>query len=78
MAIKVQGTTVIDDGRNIGNIDTADVATMLIGGATDNGTDLLQVNGSILTTGITTSSLKDSSGRILQILDENDNVVWGG
>jgi len=47
MAIKISGTTVIDDGKNIENIDTADVNTLSINGTaiTASATEINYVDG---------------------------------
>lgn len=68
-----------------GTIRFAEFAgNVLIGTATDNGTDKLQVSGSVdvsltLTANtVVTSDLQDSSNRTLRILDASGSVLWGG
>lgn len=64
MAIKISGTTVIDNSRNISNVPTATITTL----------NSTTVNG----TTVKTSSLKDGSDRVFTVKNAAGTIVWGG
>lgn len=61
-------------GSIFGNVAGNTVITINKDGAS---TANIQVLGNLTSTAITTSNLKDSYGRTLKILDENNAVIWG-
>lgn len=87
MAIKISGTTVIDDSRNLTSIVNATLSGNLtvdtnslyvdstnnrVGVGTTTPSVALEVNGTVQSSG-----LNDSSGRTLVIKNAAGTVVWG-